>query len=284
MYDLLFRAAKETLIELARDPGHLGAQIGFTAALHTWSRTLSDHPHLHCIATGGGLSLDGQRWVRAREDFLIPVRVLSALFRGKFLAYLREAYGEDKLVFPGQIAPSKAASGFGALVGELRRIKWNVYCKPPFGGPQQVVEYLGRYVHRVAISNDRIVKLEGDRVTFRYRDSADGDQVKEMRPPAFEFIRRFLLHVLPDGYVKIRHCGILSNRIKKTKLLRCRQILGVATPSAPEERLSWEDFLYRLTGVDPGICPHCGKGRMVLKEILQPQTRRSPPQSQTMSA
>lgn len=284
VYNLLFQSASEALKELSRDPRHLGAQIGFTAVLHTWSQTLMDHPHLHCVVPGGGLSLDGQKWIGARKEFFIPVKVISRLFRGKFLAYLKKAYDSDGLKLPGVLAPLEESASFNAYLSGLYHQEWNVYCKRPFGGAQQVIDYLGRYTHRVAISNDRIVKLEGDQVTFRYRDRADGDRVKEMRLPAFEFIRRFLLHILPDGFVKIRHYGVLSNRSKKTKLLRCRQILGVTTPSAREEQLSWEDLLYRLTGVDARICPHCGEGRMVLKEILQPQTHRSPPQSQAISA
>lgn len=284
VYNLLFQSASEALKELSRDPRHLGAEIGLTALLHTWSQTLMDHPHLHCVVPGGGLSLDGQKWIGARKEFFIPVKVISRLFRGKFLAYLKKAYESDRLKLPGVLAPLEESTSFNAYLSGLYHQEWNVYCKRPFGGAQQVIDYLARYTHRVAISNDRIVKLEGDQVTFRYRDWADRDRVKEMRLPAFEFIRRFLLHVLPDGFVKIRHYGVLSNRSKKTKLLRCRQILGVTTPSAREEQLSWEDLLYRLTGVDARICPHCGKGRMVLKEILQPQTHRSPPQSRTISA
>ena len=277
VYNLLFKAASETLLELASDPKHLGAQIGFTAILHTWTQTLLDHPHLHCIVPGGGLSPDGRRWIAVRERFFIPVPVLSALFKGKFLAYLSAAYKKDRLVFPGQIAPWEAASRFYALIAELRQKEWIVYCEPPFGSPEKVLEYLGRYTHRVAISNDRILKLEGDQVTFRYRDSADGDRTKRMTLSAFEFIRRFLLHILPEGFVKIRYYGILSNRNRKTKLRQARQLLGVWREEAQEEKPTWQDLLYRLTGIDPRICPYCGKGQMVTKEILSPRPTRSPP-------
>jgi len=278
-YSLLFRSASETLTELARDSQHLGAEIGFTAILHTWSQTLMDHPHLHCVVTGGGLSLDGQTWTPTRKDFFIPVKVISRLFRGKFLAYLKEAHQKGKLKFPGQLAPLETSATFASYLTDLYQKEWNVYCKPPFGGPEHVMDYLGRYTHRIAISNDRIVNLEGDQVTFRYRDSTDHDRLKLMSLSAFEFIRRFLLHILPDGFVKIRHYGIFSNRNRKTKLRRCQQVLGVPlhNDSEDNQETTWEDLLFRLTGVDPRVCPHCGTGRMVFKEILQPQTNRSPP-------
>ena len=155
--------------------------------------------------------------------------------------------------------------------------EWNVYCKPPFGNPEQVVKYLGRYTHRVAISNERIHKLKGDQVTFRYRDRADGNRTKQMTLPAFEFIRRFLLHILPEGFVKIRHYGILSNRNRKTKLHQARQTLGIYVKQEQEDKPTWQDLLYRLTGIDPGRCPHCGKGRMITREVLFPQGNKSPP-------
>ncbi len=277
IYNLLFKAASETLLELAGDPKHLGAQVGFTAILHTWTQTLLDHPHLHCIVTGGGVSPDGERWVAARKGFFIPVKVLSALFRGKFLAYLRDAYEGGKLVFPGRIACLENAVAFNELLTQLYRKAWVVYCKPPLGSPEKVLGYLGRYTHRVAISNDRILRLDGDRVTFRYRDSADGDRIKQMTLSAFEFIRRFLLHILPDGFVKIRHYGILSNRNRKTKLKQIQQAFGTWNERAPDDKPAWQDLLHRLTGIDPRICPHCGKGQMVAKEILRPQSDRSPP-------
>lgn len=279
VYSLLFKSASETLIELARDPQHLGAEIGFTAILHTWSQTLMDHPHLHCVVAGGGLSGDGQTWIPTRKDFFIPVKVISRLFRGKFLAYLKAAYRKGELKFPGQLAPMEADATFAAYLTDLYQKEWNVYCKPPFGGPEHVIDYLSRYTHRIAISNDRIVGMEGDQVTFRYRDSADHDRLKLMSLSAVEFIRRFLLHVLPDGFVKIRHYGIFSNRSRKTKLRRCQQVLGVSLQDDPEDNkeATWEDLLFRLTGVDPRVCPSCGIGRMVFKEMLQPQTDRSPP-------
>jgi len=278
IYNLLFKSVSETLMELAKDPKHLGAEIGFTAILHTWSQTLIDHPHIHCIVTGGGLSSDGKRWVSSRDGFFIPVRVISRLFRGKFLWHLKRAYDSGEMGFPGQIAPYKEASKFKGLIGDLYQKEWGVYCKPPFGNAERVIDYVGRYTHRVAISNDRIVSLEGKEVTFRFRDSEDSDKVKLMTLDAFEFIRRFLMHILPDNFVKIRHYGILSNRNRKTKLRLCKELLGVLPHDDQQEgQTTWEELLYRITRIDPRVCPYCGKGRMILKEILLPQSDRSPP-------
>jgi hypothetical protein len=279
IYTILFKVVSETLKELAKDPAHLGAEIGFIALLHTWSQTLIDHPHIHCIVTGGGLSLDGKRWISCKKKFFIPVKILSRLFRGKFLAYLREAHDSGKLLFPGKIAHLKGKPAFEALVTDLYRHEWVVYCKPPFKNAETVIDYLGRYTHRVALSNDRIVKLEGDRVTIRYRDSDDSDTIKCMTLNAFEFIRRFLLHILPDQFMKIRHYGILSNRNRTTKLLTCKEILGVSTNEDHEqvEKPTWEELLARITGIDPRLCPNCGKGKMLLKEVLLPTINRAPP-------
>ncbi|MBW2312530.1 MAG: IS91 family transposase [Deltaproteobacteria bacterium] len=278
VYDLLFRAASETLKRVTQDPAHLGAEVGFIAILHTWSQTLMDHPHLHCIVTGGGLSLDGTRWIPCKGEFFLPITVLSRLFRGKFLAYLKEARERGELVFPGTMVHLKEKSAFNALLKDLYDKEWVVYCKPPFPDAETVIEYLGRYTHRVAISNERLVKLEGNQVTFRYRDRNDNDTVKLMSLDASEFIRRFLLHILPDGFMKIRHYGILSNRNRKTKLALCRELLGVDCPREhEEEKESWQDLLARITGRDPRICPFCGKGTMVLKEVLNPSAFPMPP-------
>jgi hypothetical protein len=270
VYNLLFKSGSETLIKLAKDSKHLGAEIGFIAILHTWTQTLMDHPHLHCLVTGGGLSLDGKRWVSSREDFFLPVNVLSALFRGKFLDGLKKAYEAGELKFPGQIEALKEASAFKQYLNDLYDQDWVVYCKPPLRNSQKLMDYLGRYTHRVALSNDRLVKIEGNQVTFRWRDSADGNKIKWLTLEAFEFIRRFLLHVLPDQFVKIRYYGILSHRNRKGKLLQSKKFLGVLVNEsaglAPKE--SWEDLLTRITGIDPRVCPHCGKGRMIQREIL----------------
>jgi len=272
VYNLLFQSASETLTQLAKDPKHLGAEIGFIAILHTWTQTLMDHPHLHCLVTGGGLSLDGKRWVSSREDFFITVKVLSTLFRGKFLDGLRKAYKAGELRFPGQIEGLKEASAFKEYLNDLYDQDWVVYCKPPLKNAQKVMDYLGRYTHRVALSNDRLVKIEGNQVTFRWRDSADGNKIKWITLEAFEFIRRFLLHVLPDQFVKIRYYGIMSHRNRKGKLLRCKRLLGAWTEMEPEEapKETWQDLLTRITGIDPRVCPHCGKGKMIQREILSP--------------
>lgn len=272
VYNLLFKSASETLTQLARDPKHLGAEIGFIAVLHTWTQTLMDHPHLHCLVPGGGLSPDGKRWVPSREDFFLPVNVLSALFRGKFLDKLKKAYEAGELTFAGQIEGLKEASAFKKYLNDLYDQEWVVYCKPPLGNPEKVMDSLGRYTHRVALSNDRLVKIEGSQVTFRWRDSADGNKIKWITLEAFEFIRRFLLHVLPDQFVKIRYYGILSHRSRKGKLLRCKRLLGALPGKEPEQvpKETWQDLLTRMTGIDPRVCPRCGKGKMIRRELLDP--------------
>jgi hypothetical protein len=279
LYNLLFKAVSETLTALAQDSKHLGAEIGFMAILHTWSQTLIDHPHLHCLVTGGGLSLDRKRWVSSKKDFFIPVSVLSSLFRGKFLDGLKKRYAAGELTFPGQIEVLKEAPAFKRLLTNLYHQEWVVYCRPPLKHPEKVMDYLGRYTHRVALSNDRLVKLEDNQVTFRWRDSADNNKIKWLPLEVFEFIRRFLLHVLPEQFVKIRYYGILSHRNRKGKLLRCKKLLGVVTSeeldAAPKE--TWQDLLTRITGIDPRICPHCGKGKMIQREILLPQENGRPP-------
>jgi hypothetical protein len=283
LYNLLFKSVSETLTELARDSKHLGAEIGFMAILHTWSQTLIDHPHLHCLVTGGGLSLDRKRWVSSKKDFFIPVSVLSSLFRGKFLDGLKKRYAAGELTFPGQIEVLKEAPAFKRLLTNLYHQEWVVYCRPPLKHPEKVMDYLGRYTHRVALSNDRLVKLEGTEVTFRWRDSADNNKIKWLTLEAVEFIRRFLLHVLPEQFVKIRYYGILSHRSRKTKLSRCKKLLGVLIPEESKEvpKEPWQDLLTRITGIDPRICPHCGKGKMIQREILpacsiNPEDKRFP--------
>jgi hypothetical protein len=279
VYNLLFKTVSETLTKLARDSKHLGAEIGFMAILHTWSQTLIDHPHLHCLVSGGGLSLDGKQWICSKKDFFIPVHVLSSLFRGKFLDGLKREYEAGELRFPGQIEELKEASAFKKLLTNLYHQAWVVYCRSPLKNPEKVMDYLGRYTHRVALSNDRLVKLEDNRVTFRWRDSADNNTIKWLTLEAFEFIRRFLLHVLPDQFVKIRYYGIMSHRSRKTKLSRCKRLLGVAAREETEEvpKETWQDLLTRITGIDPTICPHCGKGKMIQREILLPEHNGRPP-------
>ena len=279
MYDALFRSASQALMGLRADPHHLGAQIGATALLHTWSQTLSYHPHVHFIVTGGGLSADGRRWVRARRSFFLPVRALSRLFRGKMLSAVKAAYQADALVFPGTISALASPKAFHRLLDSLYETEWVVYCKPPFRRPQQTLEYLARYTHRVAISNDRIVPSQDGEVTFRYRDSAAANRIRQMSLEAEEFIRRFLQHVLPNRFVRMRHYGLLSTRNRKTKLARCRTLLGQRLgPDASERtKLGWEDLVLKVSGLDPRVCSTCGQGRMRTTRTLQPWAERPPP-------
>jgi len=276
-YNILFKAVAETLKKLCKDPKHMGAEIGFISVLHTWSQTLIDHPHIHCIVPGGGLSFDGKKWIAGKPEFFISVKVLSRVFRGKFLDYLKQAYDAGELGFCGEISPLKEEGQFKKLLNDLYGQDWHVFCKPPFKRPEKVIEYLGRYTHRVAISNDRIVKLEANRVIFKYRDYSDGDKIKEMSLEAAEFIRRFLLHILPDQFFKIRYYGILSARSRKTKLEKCKELLGVPLMQTDEQRLSWQELLEQVSGIDPTRCPHCKKGRLFLVEVLDPIRARSPP-------
>ncbi|MEE8143007.1 MAG: IS91 family transposase [Planctomycetota bacterium] len=263
-YALLFAAVAETLQEVALRPKNLGAKIGFTCVLHTWTQTLLLHPHLHCIVTGGGLHPDGTRWIGAQPRFLFSVQILTLVFRGKLLQKLERALDTGSL--PRTPSDSKARLRAAA------RKKWSVYSKPPFAGPQQVLHYLGRYTHRVALSNSRLLEMNDGQVTFRYRDRADGNQSKIMTLDAGEFLRRFLLHILPQGFMRIRHYGLLANRSRRTLLQSCRQLLEVPSetpPPAPPE--TWQDLLQRLTGKDPTLCPRCGQGHLVLQSSFSPQ-------------
>jgi hypothetical protein len=258
LYTILFRAAADTLLQIAADPRHLGATIGFLAILHTWTQTLLFHPHLHCVVPGGGLSADATRWIACRKTFFLPVRVLSPVFRGKFLQQLDHAATSGALRFSGSTAGLADTRAWCAFVRHLRRKNWVVYAKPPFGSPHQVLKYLARYTHRVAISNRRIVSITDRDVTFRYRDRKCGNVVRSMTLDGAEFLRRFLLHVLPKGFVRIRHFGLLANRGRTHHLARCRALLGVTTPPPPAPNPD--------TDSDPDdhapICPTCGIGRL----------------------
>lgn len=257
VYDILFKAAAETLSELSADKKYLGAQIGFTAILHTWGQNLMHHPHLHCIVPGGGLNSSG-KWVKSRKKFFIPVRVLSRKFRGKFLFYLKQT----KIKFYGSVSYLQNPSMFHDWMSSLYQKEWVVYCKPPFKNASCVVEYLGRYTHRVAISNNRIVKLDNGVVTFKWRDYKDGNKQKEMNLTVNEFIRRFLIHVLPNGFTRIRHYGLLSPRNKATKLKLCKKLTNTMMSNTPKIKLSTLDLLKKLTGKDFTICPSCGVGHL----------------------
>ena len=246
---LLFKAVSETLLEFGRR--RLGGTLGVIAVLHTWDQTLKDHFHLHCLVPAGALSLDHRRWIAARKNFLFPVKALSRVFRGKFLDRLKKTM--DKGALAAADSEIKASG----------KKTWIVYAKKPFGSPQTVLDYLGRYTHRVALSNDRILKVENGLVTLSYRDRKDGDRKKTMTLEAQEFIRRFVLHVLPDGFMRIRHFGFLANRSKKQTLAQCRKLLDVVPPLPRSVNLSAEDLLLKITGIDLSRCPCCQKGTMI---------------------
>jgi len=265
IYDLLFRSSAATLLEIAADPKHLGAEIGFLSVLHTWGQNLQIHPHIHCVIPSGGLSPDRQRWVHPRYAFFLPVKVLSRVFRGKFIAGLKHAFRDGKLLFPGNMKRFAEQKAFHAFLRPLFRHDWVVYAKKPFGGPQHVLHYLARYTHRVAISNHRIVNFADGKVTFRWKDYAHKSKQRLMTVTAEEFLRRFLLHSLPRGFVRIRFCGFLANRRRGELLPVCKRLLGATSPqnsttadaSEPRSPGAW-------------LCPHCG-GAMVLIEKLTPQ-------------
>jgi hypothetical protein len=276
VYGILFRAAAETLRTIAADPKHLGAQIGFFAVLHTWGQNLLHHPHLHCVVTGGGLSPDGSRWISCRPRFFLPVRVLSRLFRRLFLQYLENAFAAGKLHFFSSLEPLRERQAFLRHLAPTRTCEWVVYAKRPFAGPEQVLEYVGRYTHRVAISNNRLIDMEDGKVQFRWKDYRDGHEQKVMTLSAGEFIRRFLLHVLPHGFQRIRYYGLLGNRYREQKLARCRQLLGMASGETSEAEPSpdYRDRYQQLTGGSLRECPVCHQGRMRVVEILERLDRR----------
>jgi hypothetical protein len=274
IYDLLFRTSAETLLEVARDPRHLGAQIGFFSVLHTWNQKLQHHPHIHCVLPAGGLSADHSRWIQSRSSFFLPVKVLGRVFRGKFTQALRHAFTQGKLGFHGTLKLLAQPKTFSAWLRQLFRNDWVVYCKRPFGGPEHVLRYLGAYTHRVALSNHRLVALDAGKITFRWRDSAHKNKNSLITMPVEEFLRRFLLHVLPRGFVRIRNFGFLANRQRATLLPCCWQLLNSVPQSQPEPRL--------VPG-DPGTlafwtCPLCSGPMRVVERLTAAQIQlRSPP-------
>ncbi|MCE7699773.1 MAG: IS91 family transposase [Methanobacterium paludis] len=272
MYSILFKAVSETLLELAEDKKYLGADTGFLSILHTWGQNLMNHPHIHCIVPSGGLSTDGLRWINSRKKFFIPVKVMSRKFRGKFLSYFRKAYYDNKLKLHQDTDVLTGKYFFQALVDSLYQKEWIVYCKAPFKSVGCVLEYLGRYTHRVAISNNRIVNYENGYVTFKWRDYRDSNKEKYMTVTAEEFIRRFTMHILPKRFVKIRHYGILSNRSRNTKLKRCKLLTGSKQNEKLNDKPSTEEIIKKLIGIDIGLCPCCGKGKMIRKEELLPKS------------
>lgn len=271
IYSLLFRASAETLLQIARDPKHLGAEIGFFSVLHTWNQQLLHHPHVHCVVPAGGLAPDHMRWIGAQHTFFLPVKVLSRVFRGKFVAGLRQLHAHQKLRFYGGLAPLHNEKAFAALLRSLFRADWVVYSKRPFGGAEHVLRYLGGYTHRIAISNHRLVALTKGRVTFRWRDSAHNNKQRLLTLSVEEFLRRFLLHVLPPHFVRIRHFGFFAHR-RRALLPLCLQLLAASKPhidpqSGSPSRL-WE-------------CPQCGGPMIVLERLSPIQARyRAPPRNE----
>jgi hypothetical protein len=280
IYSLLFHTSAATLLEIARDSRHLGAEIGFFSVLHTWNQRLQHHPHVHCVIAAGGLAPDHSRWISSRRSFFLPVKVLSRVFRGKFISGLKTAFREGSLEFCGNLAPLAEPSTFATWIRLLFRNDWMVYSKRPFGGPEHTLRYLGAYTHRVAISNRRLIALAGNNVTFRWRDSAHGNKKRLMTLPVDEFLRRFLLHLLPRGFVRIRNFGFLANRQRATLLPLCFQLLRgsenmpapAASPSIDQPRSLWN-------------CPACGGTMHVVERLSAAQLLlRSPPQSERCAA
>jgi hypothetical protein len=270
IYDLLFRTSAETLLEIARDPKHLGAEIGFFSVLHTWNQKLQLHPHVHCVVPAGGPSFDHSHWIRSHHTFFLPVKVLGRVFRGKFVAALKRAFQDGQLDFHGGLQPLAQAKTFSSWLRTLFRKDWVVYSKRPFGGPQLVLQYLGRYTHRVALSNHRLVSFADSKVTFRWRDSAHNNEQKLLTLSLDEFLRRFLLHVLPKGFVRIRHFGLLAHRRRATTLPLCFQLLGSAPQAKQEASIA--------TAKDLWFCPQCGGPMAAIERFTSAQIQlRSPP-------
>jgi hypothetical protein len=283
LYGMLFRAAAETLMELAADPKHLGAKIGCLMVLHSWGQTLMHHPHVHCLVTGGGISLDRSRWItckqskRSKRLFFVHVKILSRVFRGKFIDLLKQAFSDGHLRFHGKLAPLTAPKAFEQCLNASVKKDWVVYAKRPFSSPRCVLKYLARYTHRVAISQRRLLDLKDGRVSFEYKDYADEDQVKVMTLDSSEFIRRFLMHTLPNGFVRIRYYGLLANRHRQEQLEQCRRLLGV------QAQLIQPADVTKSPELDPDAlpaqnrCPVCKRGHLIIVELMYPTYRIQPP-------
>jgi predicted RNA-binding Zn-ribbon protein involved in translation (DUF1610 family) len=273
IYSLLLRASAETLLEVACDPRHLGAEIGFFSVLHTWNQKLGLHPHVHCVIPAGGLSLDHTHWIKSRSRFFLSIRVLRRVFRGKFVAGLKHAFQSGRLNFRGNLAALAQPRTFAAWLRSLFRKDWVVYAKPPFGGPQYVLQYLGRYTHRVAISNHRLLSFTEGKVTFRWRDSAHNNEQKLMIIALDDFLRRFLLHLLPKGFVRIRNFGFLANRRRATLLPLCFQLLSTVQKPPTDQDVSSTNDLHDLWR-----CPKCGGPMVVIERLTAAEIQlRSPP-------
>jgi len=258
-YGMLFAAVKSTLLQLSKDKKYLGAEIGCLSILHTWGQNLAYHPHIHCIVTGGGLDAS-RTWLHTRDNFFLPVRVMSRLFRGKLLSYLKKADRKKSL---------RSSNDINAAISPLYKKEWIVYCKPPFKNAKNVIQYLGRYTHRIAISNQRIIGIENGKVSFHWRDYKDHNRKKLMTLDAVEFIRRFSQHILPPRFVKIRRYGILSNKKKTAALKICRSVFKTQAPTV-ENKETWREALFRIKGFDVTLCTECAKGHYHRLEILQP--------------
>jgi len=276
LYHLLFRASWKTVQTFAQEHKYLGAQTGMVAVLHTWGQNLSLHPHLHAIVPGGGLTPQGQwRMAKGKGKFLFPVKAMSQVFRGKFIAGLRALRVAGELSYHGQAAALSDDTAWRELLHQLYRKPWVIYAKQPFAGPQQVIRYLGRYTHRIAISNHRLRSLKDGKVSFSWKDYRQGGKKEVMTLSANEFLRRFCLHILPPGFTRLRHYGLLASRNKTQALAQARDSLGVEAPAKPQPK-DWREKLHEVTGLDLGKCPCCKTGRMRLKRGLAP-TARSPP-------
>lgn len=260
---VLFSAVNLTLQAFAKDPQwRLEGQLGFISVLHTWSQTLIDHFHLHCLIPAGALSITEDKWIPAKNSFLFRVKSLAKEFKRRYLAMIKQAYNKNELIFPGKTACYKSQEGFDSLINSASKPKWIVYAKKPFAGPEQVLEYLGRYTHRVAISNNRIQEVDNEEVVFTYKDRADNNALKKTVISASEFIRRFLLHVLPPGFMKIRYFGFLSNKNKKQKIPSIRKLIGIYIKLPEKQKENIREMIYRLTGQDIQCCPQCKTGKM----------------------
>ena len=270
VYNILFRASAEALRTIAADPKHLGAQIGFFAVLHTWGQALSHHPHLHCVVPGGGISPDGTRWVSCRPNFFLPVSVLARLFRRLFLEHLQQAFDAGDLKFFSSLDPLRMRDAFLRYLAPIRKKDWVVYAKKPFAGPEDVLKYVARYTHRIAITNNRLLDINDGKVQFRWKDYRDGNRQKTMTLGADEFIRRFLLHVLPDGFRRIRYFGFLANRYRAEKLALCQQLMQMPPPEATHEaNTDYRDRYEALTGISLRTCPLCRCGTMVVIDTFE---------------
>jgi len=283
VYNILFKAVSKTLLTISADSKHLGAKIGFMAILHTWGQTLHLHPHLHCVIPSGGLSHDKRTWINCRKRFFLPVRVLSRLFRRLFIELLMKAFNQDRLKFYGKISHLSNPESFAQLIKKCFKTEWVVYAKPPFGGAEKVLDYLGRYTHRIAISNNRLLKVEDGKVSFSWRNYRKGNKKQIMTLAAEEFIRRFLLHVLPSGFMRIRYFGFLSNRHRREKLKLCRKLLHVYQVAVKSDLIDWKKRYELLTGKKVDLCPFCHKGHLVNIQNILPlrfSYTRPPPQTE----